>query len=101
MENILNEIILGNWGGIRLNAKIDEDLKDVKLMIKYSDHGDDFLIVKIKNEVYEYGWWLNRKWEPEYDELINSQRDYGFVRKPELFCAFDKRCNLSNEILFI
>lgn len=29
MENILNEIILGNWGGIRLNAKIDEDLKDV------------------------------------------------------------------------
>lgn len=87
-NNILNEIVLENWGGIRLNAKIDEDLKDVKLMIKYSDHGDEFLIVKTENEIYEYGWWLNRKREPEYDTVINSRYDYGFVRKPELFCSY-------------
>lgn len=100
-NNILNEIILGNWGGIKLNAKIDEELKDVKLMIKYSDHGDEFLIVKTENEIYEYGWWLNRKWQPEYDDLIKSQENYGFIRKPELFYAFDNRCEFSNKICWM
>ena len=100
MENMLNEIILGNWGGIRLNAKIDEELKDIILAIQYNDHGDDFLLIRTKKNTYEYGWWLNRKHEPEYDDLYNGKCDWEgrFVRRPELFHKFDYRCRLSNEI---
>lgn len=101
MENIKNEIILGNYGGIRVNASIDEKLEDVKLMIKYSDHGDDFLIVKTEDGIYEYGWYLNRRPYPDYDELIKQQyyKDW-FIRMPELYYAFDKNCRLSNEIFW-
>lgn len=100
MENILNELILGNWGGIRLNAKIDEKIEDVVLAIQYDDRGDDFLLIRTKDQTYEYGWWLNRDFYPEYDELYNNQCDWQrwFVRRPELFHKFDNRCKLSNEI---
>lgn len=100
MENMFNEIILGNWGGIRLNANIDEELKDVNLAIQYNDHGDDFLLIRTKENTYEYGWWLNRKNEPEYDDLYNGKYDWKnrFVRRPELFHKVDDKCRLSNEI---
>lgn len=98
MENTLNNLILGNWGGIRLKAEIDEKLEDIDLVIKYNDHGDEFLVVRSNGNYYEYGWWLNRKFQPEYDEVINSQGNCGFVRKPKLFHKFDNRCEFSNEI---
>lgn len=97
MKNTLDNLILGNWGGIRLKAEIDEKLEDIDLVIKYNDHGDDFLVVRSNGKYYEYGWWLNRNDQPEYDEVINSQKDCGFVRKPKLFHKFDNRCEFSNE----
>lgn len=100
MEHMFNEIILGNWGGIRLNANINEELKDVILAIQYNDHGDDFLLIRTKENTYEYGWWLNRKNEPEYDDLYNGKYYWKnrFVRRPELFHKVDDKCRLSNEI---
>ena len=101
MSNILQETILGDWGGINVIANIDEQLEDIRVAVKYSDHGDDFLFVKMKDDkAYEYGWYISRKNVicPEYDEFVKSQCDYGFIRKPKLFCAYDKRSKLSNEI---
>lgn len=100
MKNTLENLILGNWGGIRLRAEIEEKLEDIDLIIKYNDHGDDFLVIRSNGKYYEYGYWLNRKFQPEYDVIISSQRDYGFIRKPKLFCAFDKNCILANKIYF-
>lgn len=98
MDNITKEIILGNWGGIRVNASIDERLEDIVRMIKYTDHGDDFLIVKTRDEIYKYGWFLNRRFEPDYDDLDRTMYNNWFIRKPKLFYAFDKNSVLSNEI---
>lgn len=101
MTNILSETILRNWDGINVIANIDEKLENIMVAVKYSDHGDDFLFVKTRDgKMYEYGWYIGRRdvFCPDYDELIKSQDDWGFIRKPELFCAYDKRCELSNEI---
>lgn len=103
MANILSKTILRDWGGINVIANIDEGLEDVKVAVKYSDHGDDFLFVKTKDgKAYEYGWYVGRRdvFCPDYDELITSQNDWGFIRKPELYFAYDKRSRLSNEICF-
>ena len=95
----LNEIILGNYGGVRVDAKVDEKMEDVKLIIEYDDHGDEFLIVKTKdNNIYEYGWYLNRICTMDYDDVINSESDCGFIRKPKLFYKDDKHCEFSNKI---
>ena len=48
MDNILSKIILRNWGGINVTADIDEKLKDIKVAVKYSDHGDDFLPMPLR-----------------------------------------------------
>ena len=101
MANILSETILRNWDGINVIANIDEKLEDIMLAVKYSDHGDDFLFVKtMDSKMYEYGWYIGRRdvFCPDYDELIESPNNWGFIRKPELFCAYDKRCVLSNKI---
>lgn len=102
MKNTLENLILGNWGGIRLNANIDEELEDIILAIQYNDHGDDFLLIRTKDNTYEYGWWLNRPGYPEYDEIYNGKYDWqrSFIKRPELFYKFDNRCEFSNENCF-
>lgn len=101
MSNILSKTILRDWGGINVVADIDENLEDIRVAVKYSDHGDDFLFVKMKDgTAYEYGWYIGRQDVlcPDYDELIASPNDWGFIRKPRLIYAYDKRCVLANEI---
>jgi hypothetical protein len=103
MDNILSKIILRNWGGIRLNANIDEELEDIDLAILYNDHGDDFLLIRTKdNTYYEYGWWLNRErhFYPKYDDLYNGTCDWKrwFVRRPELLHKIDNNSEFSNRI---
>lgn len=101
MANILSETILRNWDGINVIANIDEKLEDIMVAVKYSDHGDDFLFVKtMDGKMYEYGWYIGRRDVlcPDYYELIESPNNWGFIRKPELFCAYDERCVLGNEI---
>lgn len=101
MDNILSKTILRDWGGINVVADIDERLEDIRVAVKYSDHGDDFLFVKMKDgKAYEYGWYIGRQdvFCPDYDDLIESPNDWGFVRKPELSCAYDERCELGNKI---
>ena len=101
MSNILSKTILRDWGGINVVADIDENLEDIRVAVKYSDHGDDFLFVKMKDcNAYEYGWYIGRRdtFCPDYDELIKTPNDFGFIRKPKLYCAYDKRCVLGNKI---
>lgn len=96
MNNIFEGLVLRNYGGIVLKPAIDEKIEDVKLAIKYNDHGDDFLLIKTENETYKYGWWLNRPGYPSYDDL-NEIHNY-FIRKPTLYFAYDNNSRLSNEI---
>lgn len=95
----MKEIILNNWGGIKVKAEIEERDEDIICIMKYSDHGDDFLVVKTKREVYRYGWFFNRERHyPDYDIVISSKDDFGFITKPILFYKLDKFCYVSNEI---
>ena len=101
MKNTLENLILGNWGGITLKAEIEEKMEDIDLAIKYNDHGDQFLVVRSNGEYYEYGYYLNGRWYYDYNTVINnSKNDYGFIRKPKLFCAVDEYSSLANEIYF-
>lgn len=103
MDNILSKTILRDWGGINVVADIDEKIEDIRVAVKYSDHGDDFLFIKTKDgKAYEYGWYIGRRdvFCPDYDRLIESPNNWGFIRKPKLSCAFDAKCSLSNEIYF-
>ena len=103
MDNILSKIILRNWGGINVTSDIDEKLEDISVAVKYSDHGDDFLFIKTKDgKEYEYGWYIGREdvFCPDYDDLIKSPNDCGFIRKPRLIYAYDNRHVLSNEIFW-
>lgn len=104
MSNVLSKMILRGWEGINVTANIDEELSNVKVAVKYSDHGDEFLFVKTKDgKTYLYGWFIGRRDYmlcPNYDDLNNSQDDYGFIRKPKLYRAYDNRSSLSNRIYF-
>ena len=101
MDNILSKTILRDWGGINVVADIDEKIEDIRVAVKYSDHGDDFLFIKTKDgKAYEYGWYIGRRdvFCPDYNELIKSPNNWGFIRKPRLICTFDDKCVLGNEI---
>ena len=54
------EVILNNYGGFKLKANIDENPEDIIAAVLYDDHGDDFLVVKTNDAVYEYGLFVTR-----------------------------------------
>ena len=91
---------LVNWGGIVCNVVTDEEIGDIKLAIKYEDHGDEFLYVKTySGEEYEYGYYLNRYGYSDFDPARNNgEPDEEFIRRPILFKIPDKRSSLSNDI---
>ena len=93
---------LGNWGGIICNCVTDEEIGDIKLAIKYEDHGDDFLYVRTySEEEYEYGYWFNRKTcFTDFDPARNNgESDEYFIKRPILFKEpQDRYCTLSNNI---
>ena len=93
------EITIHNWDGIKLKADVDENPDDIIAAVRYSDHGDGFLVVKTKEKVYEYGWWLDR---PGYgydllDENTWRNRDE-FIKLPKLYGKLDKGSYISNGI---
>lgn len=88
MKQDFGNIVLSSWGGVNVESKIDETEKQVKKMIKLTDHGDDFLIVKTNDDrIYEYGYFLNRHFGPS-----------SYIRKPELFRNIDAMSSISNKI---
>lgn len=89
---------LNSYDNITLKTNVDDEINNIDLVIKYNDHGDDFLLVRSNGNIYEYGYWLNRYGYPSYSELHNSNYDFGFVRKPELYYDYDERSSFSNEI---
>ena len=93
------EITLTNWDGIKLKADVDENPDDIIAAVLYSDHGDSFLVVKTKENVFKYGWWLNR---PGYSyDLLDGNtwrnRDE-FIKLPKLYGKLDKGSYISNRI---
>ena len=81
------EVILDNFGGIKLKANVDEKQEEIIAAILYNDHGDDFLIVKATDHTSQYGYWLNRKGHADYNDVIKNPNHYErecFERLPEL-----------------
>lgn len=92
---------LHNWGGITCEVITDEDVKDIQLMIKYHDHGDEFLYVRTySGEEYEYGYYFDRiNCLADFDRNKNNgESDNWFIKRPILFKEPDTRSTLSNEI---
>lgn len=90
---------LKNWDGIVVNAVTDEDICDIIAAVKYNDHGDEFLVVKTNNGIYKYGWFLNRRGYPDYDDLDKIHAEiFGFITKPVLRKKLDYRSETSNTI---
>ena len=92
------EVVLNNYGGIKLRADIEEKENDIIAAILYNDHGDDFLYVITKEQAFEYGWWLNRNPYPDYDEVNDSYWTKDWLRYPVLDGEYDKNHRVSNDI---
>lgn len=84
--NEIKNYILTNWGGYNVKPNVEETDDEIKLMVLYEDHGDEFIIIRTKEgDTYEYGYYLNR-----------PNGYWGFVREPKLFTAVDKWSALAN-----
>ena len=91
------EIILNNYGGIRVKADIDEKPEDIIAAIFYNDHGDDYLLIKTKEYAVKYGWFCNRPLAPDYDQL--DVFDGYFIKRPKLNGIYDRYCHPSNQLI--
>lgn len=99
MSMNFKEITIYNWDGIKLKADVDENPEDIIAAVLYSDHGDDFLVVKTEDKIYEYGWWFDRPFY-DYDMLDENtwrNRDE-FIKLPKLYGKLDKHSDISNKI---
>ena len=90
MKFIFGNVALSAWGEVCMCSQIDEKENEIEKLIIYTDHGDDYLIVKTKDgKIYKYGYFLNLKFSP-----IN------YIRKPVLFRKEDEMSYISNKIFF-
>ena len=89
-EKTLNEVpVLRGWRGMDVLTSVDENPKDIWMMVLYDYHGDDFLIVRTRDmKTYRYGCYANLK----HSEL------YTYVREPKLYKKFDEHAVVSNKI---
>ena len=90
-EIIDNVKVLYGWDGANVLPEIEENPEDISVVVKYCDHGDEFLVIKTREgKTYEYGCYENRP----YGSLET------FVRKPHLYKQFDECSAISNKIYF-
>ena len=97
----MNNILLRNHGGIIV--EVNDNFENAIAIIKYVDHGDEFLVVKTQDGIYEYGWFLNRKWYPDYKSIINDPNRYvgenkTFISAPKLYYKEDYHSMAANKI---
>lgn len=92
MEKALENCkVLKGWDGYDVKLDLEENPDDIWMAIKYSDHGDEYLIVGTKDrKVYKYGCFVNLKW---YNYM-------SFIRKPVLYKELDEMGIVSNKIFF-
>lgn len=92
IENKLNEIeYLRGWKDLNVLPEVEEKLEDIWLLIKYDDHGDDFLVVGTRDgKLYQYALYENMKYS----------KYYHYVRAPKLYKELDDHANVSNAIFF-
>lgn len=101
MINTLQNLILGNYDKIKVIPEIEEKIEDIDLMIKYTNYGDEYLVVRSNGKYYEYGWWQARIGHPDYEALDKPWTDRYYIRKPKLYFKYDKKCELSNDIYWL
>lgn len=92
MEETLNNVkVLKGWGGMNVLPEVEERPEDIWMLIKYSDHGDEFLVVGTRDgKVHEYACYVNRK----YSEYGQYQRNVRLYKK------IDGMSSVSNKIFF-
>lgn len=96
------EIVLDNYGGIKLKANADEKPNEIIAAVCYRDHGDDFLVIKTEDACYEYGLYINRNgWNPDLLTKEDHYQRSWFIKIPELIGSFDFRSRSENAIFFL
>lgn len=98
MINTLQNLILGNYDKIKVRTEIEEKIEDIDLAIKYTDHGDEFLVIRSNGKYYEYGWWQHRPGHPDYKDLDKPYYANCYIRKPKLYFKEDHKYTLSNSL---
>lgn len=98
MGKFFNGVKLRSWGGTIVETAIDIPKEQVIAVVKYSNHGDEFLLVKTEDACYEYGWFCDRNEYPEYSDLESYNNI--FYKKPELYYDEDTHSSASNAICF-
>lgn len=88
MKFKFGNVALSAWGGVCTCSQIDEKENEIEKLVIYTDHGDDYLIVKTKDgKIYKYGYFLNLKFGPR-----------SYIREPVLFRKEDEMSYISNKI---
>ena len=61
MQKILNNVkVLEGWDGCNVEPRIEENPEEIWMLIKYSNHGDEYLVVGTRDGMmYEYGCYVN------------------------------------------
>lgn len=82
---------LNAWGNIVVKVITDEDIEDMSWAAVIEDHGDEYLVVKMKDgRAYKYGCFANLK-DSEY--ILKN-----LSKQPEMFRGSDRFASLSNKI---
>lgn len=82
--SVFENLVLYNWGDVGVKANIDEQDDEIIAAILYDDHGDEFLSIKTSDGYFEYGYYLNRPWQPDFireptDKTAGKCNSYEFI----------------------
>ncbi len=96
----LKNIKLNNYNKMTVRADVEEKPEDIKLAIVYTDHGDDFVYVRTKdNQQFLYGYFLGRRCEPDnLEDLEKPWNKNKFLRNPVDFRKKDT--GISNAVFW-
>lgn len=82
---------LNAWKNIIVKVVTDEDIEDMSWAAVINDHGDEYLVVKMKDgRAFKYGCFANLK-DSEY--ILKN-----LSKQPEMFRASDRFASASNKI---
>lgn len=95
-QSKINEILqkpIHCWNEMILKPEVDESIDSIWLVIRYNDHGDDFLLIGTKDgKFHRYGYFVDRTCE--------FVRDSSYERKPSTYKKPDERAIASNTLFF-
>ncbi len=89
IQEILNEELVV-YGHKNIKPNVEEDIKDILGIVKYEDHGDEYLIIITENGSFEYGYYKNLRFnnhnylrEPTDEIAGKKKNNCGYIEADE------------------